>query len=366
MWRTFGQETTITWLSRSIREGDAHHAYLLLGPEHVGKRTLATDIACALNCTSNEPPCGECEACRRILEGKHADVIAATLDEPADANEAGQGEEEEGARQGRSILLGQVRRLQHMANLPPFEGKTKVLLIEDADRMTPEASNSILKSLEEPPAQVVWLLLAADESRLLETIVSRCQRVDVQATPAPELEGYLVESYSVEPERASLIARLSRGRTGWAISAATDESVLASRTSRVETIIQLVYMTYAGRFDLARELENQYRRDPRGVAETLDLWTTWWRDLLVTKGGCRDSIVNVDYVNDLNEQAGRLSLEQIREFIGRLNEARENLDLNVIPRLVFDSLVYAIPRIEKSSGEGGTPFPVLKVDSETE
>lgn len=365
MWRTFGQETTIAWLSRAIREGGAHHAYLLLGPEHVGKRTLATDISCALNCTSDDPPCGECGACRRILEGKHADIITATLDQPVEGAENGQGDEEEGARQGRNIRLKQVRHLQHMATMPPFEGRTKVLMIEDADRMTPQASNSILKSLEEPPAQVVWLLLAADESRLLETIVSRCQRIDVLPAPVPELERYLAGSYGVEPERASFVARLSRGRTGWAIAAVTDESVLASRASRVETIIQLIYMTQTARFDLARELQTQYGRDPGGVLETLDLWTTWWRDLLVTKGSCSDAIVNVDYVNDLNEQAGRLSLEQIREFIGRLSEARDNLDFNLIPRLVFDSLVYTIPRIEKPTGEGGVPLAVLQDDSET-
>ena len=364
MWRTFGQGSTIDWLSRSISQGSAHHAYLLLGPEHVGKRTLATDIACALNCTGGERPCGDCEACRRILEGKHADVIAATLDEPVDANESGQ-EEEEAARPGRNILLGQVRRLQHAASLPPFEGRTKVLIIENAERMTPEASNSILKSLEEPPEHVVWLLLADDESRLLETIVSRCQRIDVRPAPVPELERYLCESLQVDPEQASFVARLSRGRTGWALSAVRDESVLASRASRVETIIQLVYMTSTARFDLARELESQYRRDPRGVLETLEMWMTWWRDLLVTKGGCSDGIVNVDYVNDLNEQAGRLSLEQIREFMGKLSDARENLDSNVLPRLAFDSLVYSIPRIEKPTGEGEMPLAVLQDDSET-
>ena len=364
MWRTFGQATTISWLSRSIREGEGHHAYLLLGPEHVGKRTLATDIACALNCTSAESPCGECEACRRILDSKHADVIAATLNEPIEASEDSQPDEED-THPGRNIRLRQVRRLQHMASLPPFEGRTKVLIIENSDRMTPEAANSILKSLEEPPQHVVWLLLAEDESHLLETIVSRCQRIDVLPAPVPDLERYLTESYGLEPERASLIARLSRGRTGWAILASTDESVLASRASRVETIIQLVYMTHTARFDLAREIESQYRRDPRGVLETLELWTTWWRDLLVIKGGCSDGIVNVDYVNDLNEQAGRLSLEQIREFIGKLSEATENLDFNMIPRLVFYSLVYSIPRIEKPTGEGEVPLVVLQDDSET-
>ena len=136
--------------------------------------------------------------------------------------------------------------------------------------------------------------------------------------------------------------------------------MLADRSARIESIIQLIYMGYSPRFDMARELDARYRRDPRSVLETLDVWTTWWRDLLVVKSGC------VDYVNDLNEQAKSLSLQQIRESIGKLNEARENLDLNVITRLVFDSLVYTIPRISKAAGADSVPSGVLQDENVTQ
>ncbi|MBE9506381.1 MAG: hypothetical protein IMY84_06135 [Chloroflexi bacterium] len=350
MWRTVGQESSTEMLSRSIGEGSIHHAYLFVGPEHVGKRTLAIDLACALNCESEQRPCGECRACLRIIDGKHAGIHVETLEDPAGPEDTDTDAEE--GRRGRTIRLHQIHRLQHTSSLPPFEGKTKVLLIENADCMTSEAANCLLKTLEEPPPNVVWMLLAENENRLLETIVSRCQRIGVRPMPAPELQTYLVETRGADPEQAALVARVSQGRTGWAISALTDESVLADRSACIESIIQLIYMGYSPRFELARELDAQYRRDPRSVMQTLQVWTTWWRDLLVVKGGCAESVVNVDYVNDLNEQAASLSLQQIRESIGKLNEARENLDLNVIARLVFDSLVYTIPRIAKAAGDG--------------
>jgi len=364
MWRTLGQDSTIEQLSRSIAEGSAHHAYLFLGPEHVGKRTLAIDLACALNCEAADAPCGTCRACTRILEGRHSDIHAMALD--ASAAIENPDTDEEHRKHRTRIATEQMEDLQHAATLPPYEGRWKILLVEHADLMSTEAANRILKSLEEPPAYVVWMLLAESENRLLDTIVSRCQKIDVHPMPIPKIERHLMEVVGVPDEQACLIARVSRGRTGWAIQAISDMSLLAERSARVEGIIQLISMTFAARFDLSREMDAQYHREPTAVLETLDQWLTWWRDLLLVKTGCADSVVNVDYVNDINEQAQRLSLEQVRDYIGKLNEARQDLDLNVIPRLVFDSLVYTMPRIAKPSGSTGVSRDLLPNRSETE
>ncbi len=363
MWRTIGQKSTIEYLSRSVAEGSTHHAYLFLGPAHTGKRTLAIDLACALNCDSNEAPCGTCRPCNRILEGKHADIHDITLDDSGTPEDTEV--EEEGRRRRTRILTEQIEDLQHASTLPPYEGRFKVMMVEHADRMTDAAANRILKVLEEPPPRVVWMLLAENVDRLLETVVSRCQRIDVQTMPAAQLERHLSEVCTAPLEQAKLISRISLGRVGWALQALKDDSLLSERISRVEGAIQLPSMTYAARFDFSRELDAQYRRDPGSVRETLEQWTTWWRDLMLVKTGCADSVINIDYVNDMNEQAQRLSLEQIRDYIWKLNEAAKDLDLNVIPRLVFDSLVYTIPRIAKhAGGTGGLPA-VLRDRSET-
>jgi DNA polymerase-3 subunit delta' len=363
MWRTLGQESTIERFSRSIRDNAVHHAYLFVGPEHVGKRTLATDLACALNCDGPNAPCGQCSTCRRIIEGKYPDVHAITLDTTGAAEDTEVADEE---RRRTRISTEQIEDLQHAATLPPFEGRWKVLLVDNADRMSAEAGNRILKTLEEPPAHVVWMLLAEDENRLLDTVVSRCQRVEVRPLSAADLERHLVAAHGVPEDRARLLARVSRGRTGWALSVLADESVATARTSRVESMIQLVQMTYTARFDFSREMDVLYRRDSRAVLETLDIWTTWWRDLLLVKTGSPESVVNIDYISDLNEQATRMGLEQIRDYIGKLTEARQDLDLNVVSRLVFDSLIYTIPRIARFPGQD-VPLAALPEDtSETE
>lgn len=364
MWRTLGQEGTIERLSRSIAEGTPHHAYLFLGPTHVGKRTLAIDFACALNCEGGDAPCGTCRACSRILEGKHADIHSMALN-PMGAPEEAENDEENGRRHAR-ILTEQIEDLQHAATLPPYEGRWKVLLIEHADRMTGVAANRILKMLEEPPPQVIWMLLGESEGNLLETVVSRCQKVDVRPMPIPDLERHLMEVQHAPQDRARLISRISRGRTGWALQALEDEALLAERAAQIETIIQLISMTFAARFDISREMDAQYRRDPVNTLEALDQWTTWWRDLMLVRTGCAESVVNVDYVNDINGQAQRLSLEQIRDYIGKLNEARQDLELNVVPRLVFDSLVYTMPRIAKPAGDSAPSRSMLPATGDTQ
>jgi len=158
--------------------------------------------------------------------------------------------------------------------------------------------------------------------------------------------------------------RVSRGRTGWALQAVTDEAFLAERATQVESIVQLISMTYAARFDLSREMDAQYRRDRTGVLETLDQWTTWWRDLLLVKTGCAENVVNVDYVSDISEQAQQLSIEQIRDYIVKLGQARQDLEFNVLSRLVFDSLVYTMPRIAKPAGDSGASRSALPATSE--
>jgi DNA polymerase III subunit gamma/tau len=157
MWQVIGQDKILSLLDYGLKTDSIAHAYLLVGPRHVGKGTLANNLAQALNCEGAGTPCGQCRSCQRIREGKHADVTSIGLDSRAE------------------IGIDDIRGLQRSANLPPYEGKCKVFIIDEAEYLSTEAANALLKILEEPPPRVVWLLLAADEERLLATIISRCQ-----------------------------------------------------------------------------------------------------------------------------------------------------------------------------------------------
>ncbi|MFH1640217.1 MAG: DNA polymerase III subunit delta', partial [Chloroflexota bacterium] len=152
MWQVVGHERAVSLLTLGMGKGTIPHAYLFTGQPHVGKMTLAIDLARAVNCAGNAAPCGECENCRRISRGKHSDVQIISLTE--DKNHT---------KLQKDISIEQIRDIQRQVNLPPFEGKYRVFIINDADRFSIEAANCLLKTLEEPAGRVVFILLATDD-----------------------------------------------------------------------------------------------------------------------------------------------------------------------------------------------------------
>jgi DNA polymerase-3 subunit delta' len=292
----------------------------------VGKGTLAINLAQALNCDGPELPCGQCRSCQRILEGKHADVIPIGLDSKME------------------IGIDDIRGLQRLANLPPYEGKCKVFIINDAEYLSTEAANSLLKILEEPPPRVVWLLLAAEEESLLPTIISRCQRLELKPVPSERVQEVLVNSYKVDADKAKLLTQLCHGRLGWAVSALANGEILEQRSRRIDKLVSVWTANLEQRFAYAQELASQFSQDRKAGAEILEMWLDWWRDLMLIKGGCREAIINVDHETTLEEQARGLSLSEIEGFLTNLGLLQENISKNVNPRLAWEWLMLNLPR----------------------
>jgi len=326
MWQVIGQDKVLSLLDYSLKNNAIAHAYLIVGPRHVGKGTLASNLAQALNCDGPELPCGQCRSCQRILEGKHADITPIGLDSKTE------------------IGIDDIRGLQRIANLPPYEGKYKVFIIDDAEYLSTEAANSLLKILEEPPQSVVWLLLVAEEEHLLPTIISRCQRLELKPVPSEQVQEALVNSYGIETNRAKLLAQLCRGRLGWALSALANDDILEQRSQRIDRLVSLLTASLDQRFAYAQELASQFSQNRRTGAEIIKIWLDWWRDLMLIKGGCREAIINIDYKAILEEQARGLSLSEIKAFLTSLCLLQDEISKNVNPRLVFEWLMLNLPR----------------------
>jgi DNA polymerase-3 subunit delta' len=146
MWNTIGHDTAVDLLRRSLDEGRLAHAYMIAGQRHLGKMTLALDLAMAVNCTAPERPCGECTQCDRISRGLHTDVKVVEIDIDT----------------GVTIKIDQVLEMQREISLAPFEGASRVVIFDESERLTEDAANTLLKTLEEPPDRVLMLLLASD------------------------------------------------------------------------------------------------------------------------------------------------------------------------------------------------------------
>jgi len=341
VWQVVGQNKVIAWLEHSLKKSALAHAYLLIGPAHVGKKTLALNLAQALNCQAAEPPCGECASCQKIASLKHADVQIIGL------NHNGNLAEE---RSRVEISIDQIRELQHSSSLPPFEGKYKVFIIDQAELMSNEAANCLLKTLEEPIGRVVFMLLTANERLLPETVISRCLRLELLPLKASEVEQALISHWEIEPEKAKLLGRLSHGCLGWALSAASNEGLLAERTEKIQRLLDIISTDYEGRFSYATELAAKFNKNRRLALDELDLWLFWWHDLMMIKTGCAESITNVDFEAKLNKLAQVYNLAQIRTFISSIMMAADELKQNANPQLVLEVLMLNIPRREAKIG----------------
>jgi DNA polymerase-3 subunit delta' len=332
MWQVIGQTRALSLLKRSLEAGSLAHAYLFVGPAHVGKMALTVNLAQALNCEAAESPCGECPSCQRIASGKHADIQTIGL---------GQGTSAE-ARPRAEIGIDEIRQLQHSASLPPFEGKYKVFIIDGAELLSTEAANCLLKTLEEPVGKVVFILLTTNEQLLPLTVISRCQRVELLPLAAAEIESALEKNWGVEPQKARLLSRLSHGCLGWALRA-QDDGLLNQRADRLGELIDIIQADYEGRFAGAAQLASEFGQSRELVQEKLALWLDWWRDLMLVKVGSTDLVTNVDQVATLTEMAKAYSLAQIRNAIENIRVAGAQLRLNANPRLVLEVLMLNLP-----------------------
>ncbi len=316
MWQVVGHEWAIELLERSLAAERVAHAYLLVGPPQIGKRTLALNFAQALNCVGEEPPCGQCPACQRIAHGNHPDV---RFIEAA----------------GTAIKIEQIREMQREVALSPHSGRWKVFIIREMERATAEAANCLLKTLEEPPSQVVVVLTAGEVERLLPTIVSRCQVLALRPLSLQMTQRALEERWGVEAGRAELLARLSGGRLGWAVVASQGPAVLERRAQRLEELHTLMGQGRVERLEYARKLS----QDAKETRRVLELWLSWWRDLLLMASGCPQQITNVDYRAMLEGQVRGRALHHFRDAVEAIQSAIRNLESNVNPRLTLEVLM---------------------------
>ena len=347
MWQVKGQDKILALLNHIIKQHSMAHAYLLTGPRHVGKRTLAINLAQALNCDDPNPPCNQCHSCHRILEGKHADVTVIDLDLCRRIS-PDPGPEESTPK--TKIGINCIRELQRLANLPAYEGKCKIFIFEEAECLSTEASNCLLKILEEPPPNVVWLLLTADEKQLLSTVISRCQRLELKPMSQKQIAQILLNSGDVEPGKAELMAHLCQGCLGWALSALADDNVLQQRSQNIDRLIPLLTADLEQRFTYAHELATQFNRDRRSATGITETWLSWWHDLMLIKGDCKEAITNIDYQEALEKQASELSLRQIKNFTGSLCLTDEGISRNVNARLALESLMLNMPEPSLRTG----------------
>ena len=336
-WGMIGATPAVAALERMLTNDRVPHALLLVGPPQVGKGRLALALAQALNCDAPAPPCGECRSCRRIAEGKHADVeiiSPGALCRVAEHDHS----------RSRRIGICAVRRVEMVASTTPFEGRQRVFIINPADALTGDAEDAFLKTLEEPPAAVTLVLVTSRPLALRETIRSRCRTITLAPLPTAVLADWLRAERGLEEATAQTVARLARGRADWAIEALREADPLALRQAAVEEIRRLSQARRAERLAFAESLGGRSGGEVANALVALESWASWWRDLLLVSANCADQIAHQDLRTLVEQESGRYRPREIVRFLLALQEAQAHLRAGVNARLCLDALFLQAPR----------------------
>ena len=333
MWNTVGHDSAVEGLERAIAYGRLAHSYLIVGPESIGKTTLALDLARAANCLSDVVPCGECRQCERISAELHPDVRLIQLGV---------------SRSGRPrtlISIDQVREVQREASLRPYEGRHRVFIFEEAGRLSDEAANSLLKTLEEPPDDVILILLSTDAGAMLPTILSRCRRIDLRPAPTEAIVELLTGGAESNEEQILEIVAMAAGRVGWAVRAAEDPSLLQQVWDVLDTVETIVAAPLTGRFEYAETLASRFAGDRDGVYQELKIWLSWWRDALLTFHQKPEHVTNVSRADAIADISGRLTSDSISKAAKTVMRTSYLLRRNVAPRLALEEMMLRLPSV---------------------
>ena len=344
-WNIVGHEWAVDQLRHSILADSDAHAYIFSGPPGIGKAAMALHMAMALNCErSPGDPCQECRACRLIMRGSHPDVRIAGMASQAAAIKA-----DEAARQ-KELKIATIREWQHDISLRPYEGRRRVLILHDAERLNEESSNAMLKTLEEPP-DYATIILVSNSTDLLPTIVSRCRVLRLRPLPRRQVAEALV-SRNIIADDAELLAAWSGGRVGWAIAAAAQPETITARQEQLTALVELgIHSHNRGiAFRWAEQRAKEYRGgEQETVFAWLDLWQGWWRDVLLVAAGCHESVVNIDRREDLVHTANNHPISVIHAFMRRISTTAQQLRENGNPQLVLENLLLHMPKDGRGS-----------------
>ena len=322
------QGPAVQGLIRTLEEGTSVHAYLISGPAGVGKRTLARLIAQHRLCTapdSRSRPCGTCAACRQMEAGTHPDITTVIPGVRLDPQSS--------TSKSRQIVVDDIRALVDIAGRHTFEGGTRVFILEDCDRMNEAAANALLKTLEEPKEDLLFLLLTAKPEALLSTIISRCRTIRLHPWPDETVRAFLKSREDIPADRLEEAVHTAAGSFGRALAVAQDDAFWARRDRVMREFFDLnrlsdIYGISAGWKDQKEEAE-----------ELLDDLEDMLRTLLLVRLGCLKPEAAAQFPDAWQRFAHSADPERFAGLLETVREARRMRNNNVTLQAVLDRIL---------------------------
>jgi DNA polymerase III subunit delta' len=328
-----GQEHSIRFLTILLQKGKIPNAMLFSGPEGVGKKMAALSFAKAANCAGINKsakknsgltvengvfptePCGTCKNCRQFDSGSHPDFIRIDPE-------------------GQVTKIAQIRELRQLISMKPFGARLRVVVLSKAHTLNQEASNALLKVLEEPPHRTILILITPRISDLLPTIVSRCQHIRFHPIPVKPLAAVLMQDHAMDQKEAESIAAMANGSFSRALALKNTDWIfrrnwIIKETENMDTASVAVILALAEKMVKSKDKES--------TQDLLEMIKTWYRDLLIAKY-CPDSIINKDLMANVRNVSQRYNQNTLLNRISAVQRAQKEIDANVNPRLVLENL----------------------------
>ena len=318
-----GHEQIIAHLQNAIEEDKVSHAYIFNGPEASGKMMLAEAFAMALQCEGEgKRSCLECRSCRQAADHNQPDIIYVSHEKP------------------NTIGVDDIRtQINNDIDIKPYSSRYKVYIVDEAQKMNQQAQNALLKTIEEPPAYAIILLLTTNADSFLQTILSRCITLNLKAVKEDKIKEYLMKHYQIPDYQADICAAFSQGNVGKAIQLASSEEFGELKASVLQLMkrledIDLYEMTGAVK---------QIAEYKLSVNDYFDLMMIWFRDVLYLKAtNDVDGLIFKDEVYDIKKQAAKRSYQGIEIILEALEKAKIRLNANVNFDLVIELLLLTI------------------------
>lgn len=318
-----GHKDILKYISSAVENNRVSHAYILNGERGSGKKMLANLFAMTLLCeTGDHEPCGKCHSCKQAESGNHPDIIRVTHEKP------------------NSISVDDIRtQVNNTVDIKPYQGPYKVYIIPQADMMTPQAQNAILKTIEEPPSYAVFLLLTENAETLLPTINSRCVMLKLRNIKDTLIKKYLMENLEIPDYKADMCTAFAQGNMGRAIMLANSDHFNEIREEAVQLLKHINEMELN---EIVAAVKNisVYKLE---ITDYLDIIMIWYRDVLLYKATKEiDKVVFKDQLQSIKEQARKSSYEGIELILESLEKAKARLKANVNFDLVMELLFLTI------------------------
>lgn len=322
-----GHEQIIEHLQNAIAMDKVSHAYILNGEKKAGKMMLAKAFAQTLQCEKEQKePCMECHSCKQAMSNNHPDIVYVHHEKP------------------NTISVDDIRtQINQDIVVKPYSGKRKIYIVDEAEKMNAQAQNALLKTIEEPPAYAVILLLTTNADTFLPTILSRCVRLNLKAVHEDKIRAFLMKEYQIPDYQADICVAFAQGNVGKAIQLASSDKFHELKAAALQLMkrfedIELYEMSEAVKQIAEYKLE---------INDYFDLMKIWYRDILYFKAtNDVNRLIFKDEVYDIKKRAAKSSYQGIEIILNALEKAKLRLNANVNFELVIELLLLTIKENE--------------------